>query len=67
MATFTHNLKSKYFRREGYFLSDLLEARSIGVTIVPLPTPAIAFKRMLIGGQYAYASYIAAREYRSPT
>ena len=42
-------------------LSDLMRLQQIQLCIVPLPTPAIAFDRLLISGQYAFSSYIVAR------
>lgn len=38
-----------------------MRIQRIQLRIVPLPTPALAFERLLISGQYAFNSYIAAR------
>ena len=59
--TFATLFNSHFFSDASYHLSHLLSARSISITLVPLPTPALSFKTLLIGGQYAFTSYIVAR------
>ena len=42
-------------------LLDFMRLRNTKITIIPLPTPSLAFQTLLCGGQYGYASYILAR------
>lgn len=42
-------------------LNHLMLAVNLEICIVPLPTPALAFEKLLISGQYAFSSYMAAR------